>query len=106
MTGSTDGSENQPSGGADKLRPAVNTAITGDGIVVAHERVIDSVGKYHGLNKVIIQGEKYYPDLNLWKKMLPRGADITRVEFDPEKLYKSVVFYKVVQDGNHPFDRR
>jgi ribonuclease HI len=81
----------------DELRPAINTALFGQGVVIGHERITDSLGHYYGLNKLVIQGAKRYPDVELWKGMLPKGAVVARVEFDNEKLFKSSFYYKVIQ---------
>jgi hypothetical protein len=90
----------------DELRPPVNTGLTGNGVVVAHERVTDQTGKYYGLNKITIQGGKSYPSKDEWIKMLPKGAVISRVVFDPDKIYRSTFYYKVVPDGRDPSPSR
>jgi ribonuclease HI len=84
-----------------ELHPAVNTALSGQGVVIGHTRIVDSVGMYHGLNKLVIQGAKRYPDVELWKEMLPKGSVVSRVEFDNEKIFKASFFYKVPDNGNH-----
>lgn len=94
--------ESKPAPGPDlpELHPLVNTSLVGEGTVVAHERVRDSLGKFHGLYRLTIQGEADYPDMELWQGMMRPDSMIEGVVRDPLKACRLAIYYRGRND--HP----
>ncbi len=82
----------------DELHPLVNTALMGNGMVTEHGRVIDSLGRFHGLYKLVLQGDDDYPDIEEWRELMSPDALIDGVLRDRTRAYRLVVFYKRMSD--------
>lgn len=78
-----------------ELMPRVNTILVGQGCVMAHERVVDSLGRFHGLYRLSIAGEGAWPELELWKQMLPKDADVQMTWNNPERVFRLVIYYRL-----------
>lgn len=77
------------------FRPMVNTAIANAGCVVAHARVIDCMGRFHGLIRLVIDGSGHEPNAEIWQEMLLKGAVIKAVIKDETITSRIVILYKL-----------
>lgn len=78
-----------------ELLPRVNTGLQGQGRVTAHERVIDSLGRFHGLLRLVVDGDRELPDVALWAQMLPPEAEIQATWADIGWARRLVIFYRI-----------
>ena len=76
------------------FRPMVGTALWNNGKIVAHERVIDSFGRFHGLIRLVIDGQGNVPNVDTWKTMLLTGAVVKAVIDDQMIAGKITILYK------------
>lgn len=78
------------------LRPSVGTALTGQGVVVAHERVVDSLGRFHGLLRLVVEDERDTPDTDVWEQaLLLHGARVLYAGPDLARSGRLVILYKL-----------
>lgn len=77
------------------IKPMIGTALWRNGIVVAHERVIDSMGRFHGLIRLVVDGMGNMPDQENWQKMLLVGANVKAVMPDQTITSRIIILYKL-----------
>jgi hypothetical protein len=77
------------------IKPLIGTALWKNGVVVAHERVIDSLGRWHGLIRLVVDGFGNMPDQVNWQKMLLVGANVKAIMQDEEITSKIIILYKL-----------
>lgn len=79
------------------IKPLIGTALWRNGVVVAHERVIDSIGRgrFHGLIRLVVDGIGNMPDQATWQKMLLVGASVKAVMHDETITSRIIILYKL-----------
>ena len=80
------------------LRPMAGTIQPGNGQVVSHERVVDSLGHWHGLIRLVVEGQNE-PDPAPWLAMLLPGATVKAVMKSPISDGKITILYKFSAGG-------
>lgn len=67
----------------------------GHGIVIIHERVIDSLGRFHGLLRLVIDGNKSLPDADTWINVLPANVMVLAAGEDLLNKNRLIILYKI-----------
>jgi hypothetical protein len=69
--------------------------IIGQGIVVENVRVRDSLGKFHGLLRLVVERDDGIPDVDIWMQMLPANAELRLTRLDDLRKGRVIIYYKL-----------
>jgi hypothetical protein len=85
------------------IRPPVGSELMGQGRVVAHERVIDSLGRFHGLLRLVVEHSEEFPDIVVWSGVLLAGHQVKGVSGNQlaPKCYRLTILYKLESLGDY-----
>lgn len=75
-----------------EYRPVSGTELAGAGKVVEHGQVVDSLGRWHGLIKLIVE-TKDNPET--WIRLLQYGAEVKAVVRDEKQVDRYLILYKL-----------
>lgn len=82
-----------------ELLPETNCAIKGEGVVVAHERILDCTGRFYGLRRLVVDGGQKHPDVEKWLEFLPKDVDV-KMMLKSQRGHVTTIFYRLWQDGH------
>jgi hypothetical protein len=77
------------------LKPAVGTCLCKNGCVVENGKLLDSLGRWHGLLCLVVEKDGAWPDVKLWKEMLPKEAAVLMVLLSSERVGRVSIYYKL-----------
>ncbi len=82
--------------GNETLRPAVGEELMGEGMVIQHEKIVDSAGKFHGLIRLTVaKPGGSAPNVDAWKTVLLDGAIVYAAGADLVTPQNLVILYKL-----------
>ena len=76
------------------FRPLVGTCLMGAGTIIEHSRILDSLGRFHGLIRLTVTGAGDMLNMDLWEQMLLKGAVVKAVIPDAREPGKYTMLYK------------
>lgn len=79
--------------------PNVNFSLQGEGMVLAHERILDCTGRFYGLRRLVIDGGNKYPDMEKWLGWMPKGVDV-KMSLRSTRGYIISILYRLEAEGH------